>query len=79
MRQAITPKWKNVASSGLADARREGAELKAWVVAHGFASLAIDGLVAAPSARARAAALEDALDFAVVGLCGEAPGARRMR
>jgi AcrR family transcriptional regulator len=59
--------------------RREGAELKAWTVVHGFASLAIDGLLGAPTARARATALEDALDFAVVGLCGEATSGRRKR
>ena len=63
----------------LTPARREGAELKAWSVVHGFASLAIDGLLGAPTARARATALEDALDFAVVGLCGEATSRRRKR
>jgi AcrR family transcriptional regulator len=57
-------------------ARRPGAELKAWTVVHGFASLALDGLAAAPTSRERAAALESLLDFAVAGLCGEARTSR---
>jgi AcrR family transcriptional regulator len=51
--------------------RRPGAELKAWTVVHGFASLALDGLAAAPTPMERAAALEALLAFTVVGLCGE--------
>jgi AcrR family transcriptional regulator len=51
--------------------RRPGAELKAWTVVHGFASLSLDGLAAAPSPRERAAALEGLLQFTVIGLCGE--------
>lgn len=62
----------------LAPERREGAELKAWTVVHGFASLALDGHVALPKARARAAALESVLEFAVLGLC-DAVAARTAR
>lgn len=51
--------------------RREGAELKAWSVVHGFASLALDGLAAASREGERAAALESLLDFTVEGLCGD--------
>ncbi len=53
--------------------RREGAELKAWTVVHGFASLALDRGAAVPKGRDRAAALESVLDFAVMGLCGALP------
>jgi AcrR family transcriptional regulator len=49
--------------------RREGAELKAWSVVHGFASLALAGHSAVPTGRERATALESALEFAVRGLC----------
>lgn len=55
----------------LAPGRRAGAELKAWSVVHGFASLALDGATIAPSGRERAAALDSLLEFAVVGICGE--------
>jgi AcrR family transcriptional regulator len=58
-------------------ARRPGAELKAWTVVHGFASLTLDGLAAAPSRRERTAMLESLLDFAVLGLCGEVHGPRK--
>lgn len=61
-----------VAEGRLAPERRAGAEWKAWSVVHGFASLALDGLAAMPTAHARAATLEALLDFAVDGLCGEA-------
>ena len=54
----------------LAAALRPGAELKAWSVVHGFASLALDGLASMPTAADRARALEALLEFAVVGLCG---------
>jgi hypothetical protein len=59
-----------VADGILASALRPGAELKAWSVVHGFASLALDGLASMPSAADRAQALESLLAFAVVGLCG---------
>jgi AcrR family transcriptional regulator len=49
--------------------RRAGAELKAWSVVHGFASLALAGHTAVPPGRERATALESALEFAVRGLC----------
>ena len=59
-----------VADGLLAPEQRPGAELKAWAVVHGFASLALDGLAALPTVDARAVALEALLDFTVVGLCG---------
>jgi hypothetical protein len=62
-----------VADGLLATEVRPGAELKAWSVVHGFASLALDGLAALPSADERAAALDALLDFAVVGLCAQTP------
>lgn len=52
--------------------RREGAELKAWSVVHGFASLALAGHSAVPTGRQRHAALESALEFGVLGLCAPA-------
>jgi len=52
---------------------RAGAELKAWTVVHGFASLTLDGLASTPTPRERAAALESLLDFAVAGLCAPKP------
>jgi AcrR family transcriptional regulator len=61
-----------VADGLLAKERRPGAELKAWSVVHGFASLALDGLGSMPTAADRARALEALLEFAVVGLCGDA-------
>ena len=57
-----------VADGLLSPIQREGAELKAWSVVHGFASLAIEGLAAQPGASARAEELESLLDFAVAGL-----------
>jgi len=48
---------------------RAGAELKAWSLVHGFASLALDGRAVFPDGRGRSAALESMLDFAVSGLC----------
>jgi AcrR family transcriptional regulator len=62
-----------VADGLLATEVRPGAELKAWSVVHGFASLALDGLAALPSPDERAAALDALLDFAVVGLCAQTP------
>jgi hypothetical protein len=53
--------------------KRQGAELKAWSVVHGYASLSIDGLAATSSARQRTAALEALLDFTVIGLVGALP------
>jgi AcrR family transcriptional regulator len=52
--------------------RRAGAELKAWSVVHGFASLALAGHSAVPTGRQRHAALESALEFGVLGLCAPA-------
>jgi AcrR family transcriptional regulator len=52
---------------------REGAELKAWTVVHGFAALALDGLTTTTTQKARAAAIESLLDFAVAGLCSPSP------
>jgi AcrR family transcriptional regulator len=57
----------------LSPERRVGAELKAWTVVHGFASLSLDGLAAAPTPEEQHAALEALLDFTVVGLCGTIP------
>jgi AcrR family transcriptional regulator len=59
-----------VADGLLASDLRPCAELKAWSVVHGFASLALDGLAALPSPDDHVAALDALLDFAVVGLCG---------
>lgn len=60
-----------VADGVLAADRRPGAELKAWTVVHGFASLTLDGQATTSSACEHAAALESLLEFAVVGICGE--------
>jgi AcrR family transcriptional regulator len=62
-----------VADGLLAAERRPGAELKAWSVVHGFASLALDGLASVPTAADRALALEALLEFTVVGLCAQTP------
>jgi len=59
-----------VAEGSLPADRRPGAELKAWVVVHGFASLVVQGVGALDSKSARRQALEAVLDFAVVGLLG---------
>ena len=48
---------------------RPGAELKAWSLVHGFASLALDGRAVFPSRHESSAAAESMLDFAVAGLC----------
>ncbi len=50
--------------------RRPGAELKAWTVVHGFASLVIQGVAALQKRAARAEAFESLFDFTLVGLCG---------
>ena len=52
--------------------RRQGAELKAWTVVHGFASLVLGGQVTGPEELDEA--LESVLEFTVVGLC--TPGIR---
>jgi AcrR family transcriptional regulator len=59
-----------VAEGALPADRRPGAELKAWVVVHGFASLVVQGVGALQSKSSRKEALESVLDFAVVGLLG---------
>jgi AcrR family transcriptional regulator len=61
-----------VANGVLARDRRQGAELLAWTVVHGFAVLALDGSVSFETNRSRSDALSSALDFALVGLCGAA-------
>lgn len=58
-----------VTHGALAEARRPGAEFKAWVTVHGFARLCLDGAVGFPSAAVRADELEALLDFAVAGIC----------
>ena len=61
----------DLASAGvLPAARRPGAELKAWTVVHGFATLVIQGVGALQKRAARAKALEALFDFALIGLCG---------
>lgn len=50
--------------------RRPNAELKAWTVVHGFASLVVQSGGALRKKAARAEALEAVLDFAMIGLCG---------
>jgi AcrR family transcriptional regulator len=56
--------------------RRPGAELKAWTVVHGFASLVVQGVGAVQGTAARTDALEAVLEFAVTGLCGRLPPPR---
>jgi AcrR family transcriptional regulator len=53
-----------VAEGVLPPERRKGAELKAWTVVHGFASLVLGGQVTGSEE------LDEALEFAVIGLCG---------
>lgn len=48
--------------------RRPGAELRAWTVVHGLASLPVGG-VQLPTAARRVEVLEDLLDFALDGIC----------
>jgi len=59
-----------VADKVLSPDRRPGAELKAWTVVHGFASLPLDGPAAISGAGVRKAVIESILEFAVVGICG---------
>lgn len=54
--------------------RRAGAELKAWTVVHGFASLALDGHLAVSAETGQSAEVESVLDFAVMGICGKVSG-----
>lgn len=68
-----------VAAGCLSPPRRGGAELQAWAVVHGFASLAIDGTASLENKRERARALEALLDFIVAGLCDRRPGRPRAR
>ena len=68
-----------VADGLMPASRREGAELKAWSVVHGFASLALAGHDAVPTGRQRHAALESALEFGVLGLCAPARPHRSSR
>lgn len=50
--------------------RRAGAELKAWTVVHGFASLVVQAGGANRATPAASSLLESVLDFAMIGLCG---------
>ena len=59
-----------VRAGALPAARRPGAELKAWVVMHGFASLVIQEGGALQKKALRNKALESIFDFALIGLCG---------
>ena len=59
-----------VANKILATQKREGAELKAWSVVHGFALLSLDRQAAFSTLETYSAALESVLDFAVAGICG---------
>ncbi|MFN8603258.1 MAG: TetR/AcrR family transcriptional regulator [Candidatus Binatia bacterium] len=61
-----------VAVGRLSPRHRAGAELQAWAVVHGFASLVLDGAAPLQRRAERAAALETLLESAVVGLCGRA-------
>lgn len=72
---AVTPRTllakalDDLVAQGLLPAeKRQGADLKAWSVVHGFASLAIDGPATASGAAEHARELESLLDFAVAGL-----------
>lgn len=62
-----------VAAGLLSATQRPGAELKAWVVVHGFASLGLGEGVALPGCPAPTEALESVLQFAVIGLCADLP------
>jgi hypothetical protein len=59
--------------------RRPGAELKAWTVVHGFASLVVEAGGATQRMGATADALESILDFAIIGLCGQTKLPANMR
>lgn len=62
-----------VADGLLAPERRAGAEMKAWVVVHGLASLTLARLTEGTE---DPEALESLLDFTVMGLCGEVRAGR---
>lgn len=76
-----------VADGHLHADRRHAAELMAWTVVHGFASLQGTGHVAIPKGRQRHAAVEALLEFTARGVCAPAfphtqparPPASRMR
>jgi AcrR family transcriptional regulator len=59
-----------VCAGVLAAERRSGAELKAWTVVHGFATLVVQAGGAVQRRAVRTEDLEAILDFAMVGLCG---------
>lgn len=52
----------------LTERARKGAELKAWTIVHGFATLVLEGAQSFDSRRQRDAALESVLELAVAGL-----------
>jgi AcrR family transcriptional regulator len=61
----------DLVSAGVLPAgRRPGAELKAWTVVHGFATLVIQGVAALQNKPPRNKAFEALFDFALIGLCG---------
>jgi AcrR family transcriptional regulator len=65
-----------VSAGALDPSRRAGAELKAWSVVHGFASLVVEG--GAPmTAAERGASLDALLAFALAGLGARVDGAAR--
>jgi AcrR family transcriptional regulator len=56
--------------------RRPGADLRAWSVVHGLASLMVGG-AQFPTAARRTEALEDLLDFALDGMCFRRPSLQK--
>lgn len=78
--QLLSQSLDALAADGLLPAnRREGAELKAWSVVHGFATLTLLGHALVPTGRQRHDALEAVLEFATVGLCSPALPRRQPR
>lgn len=63
------------ADGGVAPGCRGGAALQAWVVAHGFAMLALNGPFTLWDDGTREQALESALDLLIAGLRVSPPGA----
>ncbi len=59
-----------VAEKAISKKHRAGAETHVWSAVHGFASLVHSGPLAELSIKARAAALEDLLQFVIAGLRG---------
>ena len=59
-----------VAEKKIAPNKREGAELKAWSVVHGFALISLVRQAAFSSRETYSLALESVLDFAVAGISG---------